>query len=276
MNNPNVIHIRTDGAMDLDTQQTGGTGFVINFPELYEIPDIQESFRRDKQGIHRLEMIAILEGIEALTKWVKNQGKNSIDCSRVVIHTDRHSLIDNELLNPWKIAGWRKNKWKNHEGKPIKDKDLLDSIDKARKKLSAKIRKRVEIVYVRRKFNKQADKLSKQGKKGEVRSRKIISEKYSKISKRLYDGDEISYKELKAGDPLEVRVYKKDSVQKDYEVSGEISDGDLFGKKIKIYVSILQELELHRHHFYKIVIQDVYKYHVRIRSDFEEVIKETD
>jgi len=271
MNSQNVIHIRTDGAMDRDTKQTGGTGYVINFPESYEIPDIQESFRRDNQGIHRLEMIAILEGMEALIKWIKYTDGVSLGFSRVIIHTDRYSLIDKELLNPWRISRWRKNSWRNHEGKPIKDKDLLDVIDKTRKKLSNKIRGRVEIVHVRRKYNKQADKLSKLGKKGEERSRKIINEKHSKVSKRLYDGEEINYKLLKAGDQLTVRIYKKDIVQKDFEVSGEISEGEHFSKKIKIYVSILQELELHRHHFYNVAIKDVYKYHVRIRGDFEEV-----
>lgn len=274
MHNPYVIQINTDGAMDRDTNQTGGTGYVIKFPEPLGIPDIQESFRRDGQGIHRLEMIAILEGMEALIKWIKNYDGDSFGCSRVIIKTDRISVTDKELLNPWKIAEWRKNRWKNHEGKPIKDKDLLDKIDKTRKKLSAKIKGRIEIGYVRRKKNKEADKLSKIGKKGEERSRKILDGKYTKVSKRKFDGDEINYKVLKVGDQLIIRVYRKDSVQKEYEVSGEISDGDHFGEKIKIYVSIIQELELHRHHYYKVGIKDVYKHHIRIRDDFEEVSKE--
>lgn len=273
MHNSNVININTDGAMDRDTKQTGGTGYIIEFPESDNIPSIQESFRRDHQGIHRLEMIAILEGMEALIKWIKRNGIDSINCSGVIIHTDRYSITDKELLNPWKISGWRKNGWRNHEGKPIKDKDLINKIDKIRKKLGNKIRGRVEIDYVRRKHNKQADKLSKIGKKSEARSRQILGEKYLKISKRLFDGDEIKYKELEVGDRLDVRVYRKEPVQKDYEISGEISDGEFFGKKIKIYVNFMQELDLHRHHYYKVVIKDVYKHHVRIRDEFEEIIK---
>lgn len=274
MHNPNAINIYTDGAMDYDTKQTGGTGYVIEFPESYDIPDIQDSFRRDQQGIHRLEMIAILEGMEALIKWIKYNNESYQISSRVIIHTDRIKLTDKELLNAWKISLWRKNNWKNHEGKPIKDKDLLDQIDKTRKKLSDKIKGRVEIIYIRRKYNKQADNLSKQGKKGVIKSRIIISEKHSKVSKRFFDGEEINYNELNVGDELEIRVYKKDSVQKDYEVSAEISDGKYYGKKIKIYVSIIDESKLHRHHYYKIIIKDVYTHHLFIESDFEEVIKE--
>lgn len=275
MHHPNAINIYTDGAMDRDTAQTGGTGFIVKFPELSSLSSIQESFRRDKQGIHRLEMIAILESMEALIKWIKQNGIDSLNCSRVIIHTDRFSLTDTELLlNPWKIAAWRKNGWRNHEGKPIKDKDLIDKIDKTRKKLRQMISGRVEIVYVRRKYNKQADKLSKEGKKGVVKNPKIINEKNTKVSKRLFDGDEINYKELKVGDQLEVRVYRKDPVQKEYEVSAEITDGEHFGKKIKIYIDFMQEYELHRHHYYKIAIKDVYKHHVRISPDFEESVKD--
>lgn len=271
MSNSHAIHIRTDGAMDRDTGQTGGTGFVIEFPEPAEILPIHESFRRDNQGIHRLEMIAILEGMETLIKWIDNHDWASLDCSRVIIHTDRHSITDTGLSNAWKVAGWRRNGWRNYEGKPIKDKDIISSIDKTRKKLSNRICGRVEIVYVRRKKNKKADKLSKQGKKGEARSRKIIREKNVKVAKRLFDGDEIDYGTLKIGDRLEVRVYRKDPVQKEYEIGAEISDGDLFGKRIKVYVDFMQEIDLHRHHYYEIVIDNVYKHHVRIRSDFEEV-----
>ena len=63
----------------------------------------------------------------------------------------------------------------------------------------------------------------------------------------------------------------KDSVQKEFEVSGEISDGEHFGKKIKIYVSFIDELELHRHHYYRVTVKEIHKHHIRIMSDFEEV-----
>lgn len=271
MSNESVINVYTDGAMERDTRQTGGTGFVIKLPESIGIPNIEESFRRDNQGIHRLEMIAILEAMDTLRKWLKHNDEYIIGISGITIHTDRMSCTDKELLSPWKISGWRRNGWKNHEGKPIKDKDLLDKIDKNRKKLSDKIRGRVEIVYLRRKYNKEADKLSKQGKKGLEKNRKIISEKYSKISKRLFDGGEVKYSDLDIGEKLEVRVYLKDSVQKEFEVLAEINSSENFGKKIRIYVSFIEELDLHRHHYYKVTIKEVHKHHIRIMSDFEEV-----
>lgn len=264
-----AILVFTDGAMDRDPKQTGGTGFVIKFPHFVGLPDVQESFRRDGQGIHRLEMIAILEALDWLNKWLKKNGELVQNVSGVVINTDRHSLT--ELLNPWKISAWRRQGWKNHEGKPIKDSDLLDSIDKSRTKLSKTIRGRIEIKYLRRKHNKEADKLSKRGKIGVEKSKIIIGGKASKISQRLFDGEEIRYSNLSVGDSLEVRVYMKDPVQREFEVVGEISDGEHFGKKIRIYVSFLEELELHRHHYYRFTVKEVLKHHIRVMPDFNEI-----
>lgn len=264
-----AILVFTDGAMDRDSNQTGGTGFVIRFPHFVGLSDVRESSRRDCQGIQRLEMIAILEALEWLNKWLKKNEELVQNVSGVIINTDRHSLT--ELLNPWKISAWRRQGWKNHEGKPIKDSDLLDTIDKGRTKLSRTIRGKIEIKYVRRKHNKEADKLSKLGKTGLAKSRIILAGKESKVSQRLFDGEEIKYSVLSVGDSLDVRVYMKDPVQKEFEVMGEISDGEHFSKKIRIYVSFLEELELHRHHYYRFAVKEVYKHHIRVMPDFKEL-----
>ncbi len=57
----NAIEVLTDGAMDRDSKQTGGTGFVITFPDSIGVPDIQEALRRNGQTAHRVELIAISE-----------------------------------------------------------------------------------------------------------------------------------------------------------------------------------------------------------------------
>lgn len=85
MPNDNTIEISTHGAMDRDIQHTGGTGFVITFPSAVGVPDIHETFRRDGQGIHRLEMTAILEALVSLNKWLKTNSENKKAISRVVV-----------------------------------------------------------------------------------------------------------------------------------------------------------------------------------------------
>lgn len=262
------IHIRTDGAMNYDSRSSGGTGFVIEFPDSVNLEPLRESFRRDGQGIHRLEMIAIIEGMEELLRFSKNHKNELRQASGVTIHTDRYSLIN--LTNPWNIEAWRKNAWNNYEGKPIKDKDLLDQIDKLRKKISG-LYGRTEIVYERRKRNKEADKLSKKGKEGNVKSRKLVEEKHVKLAPRKFDGPEVTYKELRSGETIDVRVYWKDQVSEEIEIGAEICDGVNLGKTIKIYVHSDKESEFHRHHYYRVTLRNVFRHHVRITPGVEEI-----
>lgn len=148
MDNPHAIKIHCDGAMDYDKYQTGGNGFVIEFPDYFNKDPVEKSISRTGHGIHQLEMISILEAIEELIKIYKDDLFPRTS-SGVLIFTDRHSVPS--LLNPYAVREYRNNDWNNHEGKPIKDKVLIDRIDKARVKLSQKTGGRVEIKWKDRK-----------------------------------------------------------------------------------------------------------------------------
>jgi len=58
------------------------------------------------------------------------------------------------------------------------------------------------------------------------------------------------------------------------DMSYEASEGDHFGRKISIYVSFIEELSLHRHHYYRVTIKEVRKHHIRVMPDFEEIESE--
>jgi ribonuclease HI len=120
MHNPYAIQVHCDGAMSYDKNQTGGNGFYIEFPESIDKESISVSIRNDKQGIHRLEMISILESIEKLLSIERNQPGILRKASSVEIYTDRYSVTDEKFLNPYRIKEWRNKRWKNHEGADIK------------------------------------------------------------------------------------------------------------------------------------------------------------
>lgn len=271
MDNPHAIHIRADGAMDRDSKQTGGIGFVIEFPETSGLLPIKESFRRDGQGIHRLEMIAMLEAMDTLLDFLKRNNRAVYQASCIIVHTDRYSVTDAELNNPFRIAAYRRNKWKTHEGKPVKDADLLDKLDKVRRKLAQEVRGRVEIVYRREKKNKEADKLSKVGKRGHVASKRIIRSKNVKVAPRQFDGADVDHATLQSGEVLEIRIYRKVPVGKECELTAEICSRDNQGRKIKIYVSPDLEAEMHRHHHYRVVVDRALTHFVRIKTQIEEI-----
>ncbi len=256
MSNPYAIQIHCDGAMDYDTNQTGGNGFIIDFPDSFEIDPISISIRNDGQGIHRLEMISVIEAMEEVLSFLTSNPILARQAAGVEIYTDRFSVTDGEYINPYRIRRWRREGWKNHEGKPVKNYDLLDKIDKTRLK--------VTVTFKRRKQNKVADKLAKAGKKTTTRGVKLIDKNQRRVTKRIYEGEEVDYSKVSGGSVIEVRVYAWEPVGKEYEICFEVCSGDFEGGVIKTSVDAETKLQLKRSHTYLIEIDSVFSHHVSI------------
>ena len=155
-----ALYIKCDGSMLYNSENNGGIGYVIKFPEDMLEEDISGfAGIYVESNIERLELEGIIQGMEALIKYIKKGGKSLSSVSKIIVITDQFALQDNERTNPFRIRDYRKDKGKNHEGKEIKNWDLLNKLDKIRTKLSALARKTVRIEYRRRKENKEADKL---------------------------------------------------------------------------------------------------------------------
>ena len=264
MSNPQAIQVHCDGAMDYDTNQTGGNGFEIAFPDVFELEPVTKSIRNDGQGIHRLEMISIIESMEELLSILKENPELARGSAGVEIYTDRFSVTDGELIGPYRIRDWRKNKWRTHEGKPVKNSDLLDRIDKTRLKLSKAVGGLVTVTFKRRTQNKVADKLARAGKLTATRGKRLIEKNKRRVIKRIYDGDEVDYSRVSSDAIIEVRVYAWMPVNNDYEICFESCSGDFEGHIIKTYVTQELKDQLQRGHFYMINIAEVFKHHIRI------------
>lgn len=270
MTNPRAIKIHCDGAMDYDRKQTGGNGFIIEFPDFFELEPITGSIRNDKQGIHRLEMISLIEAMEELLFFGKKNPMLLQKAEAVELFTDRMRVTDDYLTNPYSIRAWRRAGWKNHEGKAIKDADLLDKIDKTRVKVGQAVRGGVSISWIPERRNRAADKLSKTGKLTETRGRKLIEKKRRYITRRLFDGPIIKYPQLTPNDTLEARLYAWELVGKQYEVCFEIYSGKFREQIVKVYVDEKQKAVIHRGHYYKIIINEIFRYHITA-SSFREI-----
>lgn len=270
MSNPQAIQVHCDGAMDYDSKQTGGNGFVIEFPDNIGQEPIERAYRNDKQGIHRLELISIIEAMEELVRREKKIPGLLRKAAGVEIYTDRLSATDSELTNPYRIRDWRRDGWKTKEGKPVKDKDLLDRIDKLRVKLIKLVGGGVSISYKREKRNKVADRLSKVGKNSSLSKKSTISKKNRRVIRRLYSGGRIKLSLLKTGMSIEGRVYAWERVSAEYEICFEICGGAFEGLVLVAYVDDKQKSGLHRGHRYSLEVGDVYREHVRIKR-FEEI-----
>jgi ribonuclease HI len=269
--NPYALYVCCDGAMDYDSKNTGGVGFEIIFPDYVRLESIKHSLGKyEGANIERLELEAILQGMKEVLKLFENNKDEFRDLSAIILTTDRLGLNDEGKTSPYRMREWRKNQWHNYEGKAIKNSDLLDKIDKTRKKLGDKTRCSIKIQYRRRKFNKTADKLAKKGK-NQVIVKNNIALKGTKIGRRKYNDIDVDYKLLEEGKEYIVHVFKKESVREQWEICADICEGRFWGKKLKIYSDSEVERNLHRHHKYKIRIKTVCAHHVTIWETVEEI-----
>jgi ribonuclease HI len=262
--NPHALYINCDGAMDYDKGNSGGIGFIITFPDNVPLEEISISKGKYSGGnIERIEFEALIQAMNHVIELFDTYPSELKNIRQIIFITDRFALSDKERTNPFKIKQWRHDKWKNHEGKPIKNHEFLDKLDKVRTKLSAKTYARVNIEYRPRKQNKIADKLAKAGKK-EGLIDTSLSKKGEKIGRRLFDGGEIKYIKLKSRQELEINVFRKDPVQEKWEVWCELCGGDNMGEKLKIYVDDKLAAKLKRGNKYIVKIKTVYRYHIDI------------
>lgn len=268
--NPYAIYVYCDGSMNYDSKNTGGIGFTIDFPDFVALETIFESFGSyHDANIERLEMQAIIQGMESVLRVYKMEEQKLSRVNKIIVITDRQGLSDQERTNQIKIAEWRKNGWHNFEGKAIKNHDLLDNIDKTRKKLSAVSFCGISIEHRRRKFNKVADKLARDGKL-QFKSKKQISIRGTKIGGRIFDGSEIGYRFFKKDTILKLHIYKKDPVLDQWEISAEIFEGYMICRKLKIYSTDNIAKKLQRGHLYNVRIKQVFKHHIIVYDEVED------
>ncbi len=268
-----AIYIHCDGSMMLNTKSSGGIGYIIKFPdefELEDISDIEGTF--EDANIERLEILALIKGMQGFIDWISKSHFNLTTVSKIVLITDRFDLQDNERTNPYKISEWRKHAGKNFEGKEILNWDLLNELDKTRNKLRKLTWKTVRIEYIRRKFNKEADKLSKKAREIGIPN-KMIAIIGHKIGRRKFDGQEVDYRKINPHETINIHVFRKRPIKEQWEVNAEILSGDSIGRRIKIITDYTLQEKLNRGNLFIVKIKAVYTYHVEIFRTIKKVKK---
>ncbi len=271
--NPYALYVNCDGAMDYDSQNSGGIGFVITFPDFVGREPISISKGTYKGGnIERLELEALISAMQETIAVYNQFGQQLSRINKVIFITDRYHLNDKEKTSAFRISDYRRNKWRNHEQKPIKNHELLDELDKTRAKLNKLARATVSIEYRPRKMNKGPDRLAKAGKEAGTAIDKL-SKPGEKIGRRKFDGPEIKYTILKSSQELHIHVFRKDPVQSEWEIWVEICNGDYQGCKLKIYADNALAGKLKRLNEYSIRVQSVFTHHIKIYRTFRKVKK---
>ena len=262
--NLHALYINCDGAMDYDSKNHGGIGYVIRFPEALGLEDISYSIGRYLgANIERMELEALTQAFQTVLDLFITYRVELKTITQIIFITDRFGLSDPERMNPYLINSWRQNKWKSFEGKPIKNHEQIDKLDKLRKKLSNLTFARINIEYRPRKQNKAADKLAKAAKKDGLLIN-AIAKKSEKIGRRKFDGAEIIYKSLSEKQELHVNTFRKDPVQESWEVWAEICCAEKIGQKVKIYTDDQLARKLKRGNEYVIKLRKVHRFFIEI------------
>ncbi len=259
-----AIYIHCDGSMIHNTKSSGGIGYVIKFPDEFELEDISDCDGTfENANIERLELLALIMGMQGFMDWYKKFNLRLTSVTKIILITDRFYLQDEERTSPFKIRDWRKNGGKNHEGKEILNWDLLNTLDKTRTKLNQLTFKPVRIEYQRRKYNKEADKLSKRARKEGI-SNKAIAIIGHKIGRRKYDGQDVIYRNLKPKETVDIHIFRKRPIKNQWQINAEITSGVALGRKIMIITDHELQERLQRGNLYCVKIKTVLTHHIEI------------
>lgn len=109
------VELFTDGACS-GNPGPGGWGAILR----YKGQEKELSGGEAQTTNNRMEMMAVIEGLNALTRPV------AID-----VYTDSRYVMDG--ITKW-IHGWKKNGWKTADKKPVKNAELWQQLDEARRR----------------------------------------------------------------------------------------------------------------------------------------------
>src|SRR5665647_1147529 len=102
--NPHALYINCDGAMDYDSKNHGGVGFVIRFPDALGFEDIPYSLGRyTGANIERMELEALTQAFQTVLDLFNTYREELQSISQIIFITDRFGLSDSERMSPYLI-----------------------------------------------------------------------------------------------------------------------------------------------------------------------------
>ena len=113
------LRVFTDGACTHNGKPGAKASYAYWFPDHPSLSFAERVPADDPQTNNRGELLAILKAIE--------KAVSSFDASEVGIHVFTDSDYSRKCLTIW-IPGWIQKNWKTSEGKPVANRDLIESI----------------------------------------------------------------------------------------------------------------------------------------------------
>ncbi len=242
--NPHAYNLYSDGNNYRKTDY-GGFAVALEYPSAnWKEPEIICGKGYISTTNNRMELRAVIEAM----KWIERNQKR-LKYPTFDIHSDSAYIVDNQFI----CAEWRKNKWRNHNGKPILNHCLW------REYLNQRTKVVVNILKIKGKSTDLANLVDKAAKRfGQSPTTKDLGHVSGKFAKsqspngrtEIFPAD---------GNTYTVRHFMDKLVIKgEYEIRFDlysVEDEEYVGK-YKAYISSDMVDELHRGHHYDLTFND--------------------
>jgi ribonuclease HI len=195
---PHALKIYVDGSAITNPGKMVGIGMVIVYPESDNKKNDEFSLGYHYGTNQTMEMNAYLEALKKAIRLCAD-----LKYQRVIIYSDSWYVCE----NIFRAQTWKKNKWKNKDGKSILNNKHWDELLKTR----AKLRIPNELIWHKGKSNelvKRVDGLAKQGARS---NEKTIDSNLnsSRVTRKVNKLNKLSLPFPACGQSLIIRAFEK-------------------------------------------------------------------
>jgi ribonuclease HI len=128
LSDPHAMQILTDGSCYKNPGGLSGCAAIVIYPDDSKPEEQIVDFGAAESNISRMELMACNRAME----WLCKLGRTALGVTRVQIVTDSRYVHDN--IN--RAVSWRKNGWRNFDGRPIDNSDLWKRFISLRSRMS--------------------------------------------------------------------------------------------------------------------------------------------
>ncbi|MGB2868325.1 MAG: RNase H family protein [Bacteroidota bacterium] len=244
-----VIHI--DGSAFDNPGGEGGIAGIVEYPDTMN-RETETIFQigYEETTNQRMELLAFIEALE----WVRTNNE-LLGGSRVVVLSDSRYVCDNLS----RARYWKKDKWRNRNGRPVENSDLWDRT----LSLMPKLGRRLDLQYEVGKSNpigKDVDKKAKQAASG-LQKNRDTGFRGGEISRTKLPGD-VATMFHACGQEALIRIYRKTALfqfkRKDCKIIFELISEETGTSISKHFAYATPEIEdgLHRNHTYRVLFNE--------------------
>lgn len=245
---PHALKLYVDGSALENPGGPGGAAGIVEFPEHLSRGNeviFEEGYVETTNN--RMELRACIGALEYVRR-----APSSLGISRVLIVTDSLYVNDNHRRAPY----WKKNKWKNLDGKPVENSDLWNEF----LLLRPKVRLITEVQWIKGKSTpllKEVDRRAKAAAKHPIHIDRGF--RGGKVSRSKTQSRDASSLFQARGQENAINIYRKKMVGRTqekvyFDLLSEV--GDEFVAKYYAYSTPEIANELHRGHCYKVRFGD--------------------